>query len=244
MNESSVRDAILRTEQLSKNYPDGQVQALRDVNLSIARGEYVALMGPSGSGKSTLLNMIGALDRPTSGEVYIDGEPLSTLTDLDKLRSQQIGFVFQSFLLIPTLTALENVQVPMFEGSRSASERATKAAELLESVKMSHREGHLDSPAYVGERQRVAIARSLANDPKILLADEPTGNLDTKTAEEVLDLFEHLHKNLGLTVVMVTHSVEVAHHADRVITVRDGAIVSDEAVQHAASSEPLPESPS
>ena len=150
-------------------------------------------MGPSGSGKSTLLNLLGALDRPTSGEIFFGDQAFSALRSLDRFRAQELGFVFQSFYLLPTLTAAENVQIPMFEGRLRPAERAKKAAELLEIVGMSHRAGHLPTQLSVGERQRVAIARALANDPKVLLADEPTGNLDSKNAQQVLDLFGRLH---------------------------------------------------
>jgi putative ABC transport system ATP-binding protein len=211
------------------------VNALRDVNLEIRRGEYVAIMGPSGSGKSTLLSMLGALDRPTSGEVYFEGQPLSRLGNLDRFRSEKIGFVFQSFYLLPTLTALENVQIPMFEGKLRPKERVAKAQELLEAVGMSHRANHLPSRLSVGERQRVAIARSLANDPILLFGDEPTGNLDTKTADHILELFAGLHDERGVTLVVVTHSDEVAERAERVIHIRDGQVAEDSLVAAAKS---------
>jgi putative ABC transport system ATP-binding protein len=184
-------------------------------------------MGPSGSGKSTLLNLLGALDRPDGGEVYFEGQALGAVRDLDRLRSEKIGFVFQSFYLLPTLSALENVQVPMFEGKLRPAARARKAADLLGAVGMAHRSGHLPSQLSVGERQRVAIARALANDPPLLLADEPTGNLDSRNAEDVLALFSRLHSDRGVTVVMVTHSQEVADQAERIIRLRDGRVVED-----------------
>jgi putative ABC transport system ATP-binding protein len=219
---------LLRAERLSRQYPDGNVTALVDVSLGIRAGEYVSIMGPSGSGKSTLLNLLGALDTPTSGEVYFEGQPLSSLPSLDEVRSQKIGYVFQSFYLLPMLTALENVQIPMFEGRLSARERAKRAAELLESVNLGHRVDHLPSRLSVGERQRVAIARSLANEPKLLLADEPTGNLDTRTGLEILDLFARLHTERQMTLVVITHSQEVADRTERIIHIRDGRIESDE----------------
>jgi putative ABC transport system ATP-binding protein len=219
---------LLRTERLCKTYPDGQVNALVDVSLSILRGEYVAIMGASGSGKSTLLNLLGALDRSTSGEVLFEGKPLSAIPDLDRFRAQKIGFVFQSFFLLPTLTALENVQVPMFEGPLGAAQRIAKARELLKLVGMSHRLHHRPPQLSVGERQRIAIARALANDPVLLLADEPTGNLDSRTAAEVLDLFSHLHRDKGMTLVLVTHGQEVADCAERIVRMRDGHICADE----------------
>lgn len=224
--ESVAVQILLRVEELTRTYDDGEVKALDHVSLEIRRGEYVAIMGPSGSGKSTLLNLLGALDRPTSGEIYFEGVPLSQLKNLDEFRSRKIGFVFQSFYLLPTLTALENVQIPMFEGTLPPAERAAKARKLLESVGMSHRAHHLPNKLSVGERQRVAIARSLANDPSLLLADEPTGNLDSRNGAEVLDLFDHLHRNLGMTLVIITHSNEVAERAERTIWIRDGHVMA------------------
>src|SRR5262249_48163268 len=181
--EQTMHPFLLQAQRLCKNYPDGRVNALVDVSLDIRAREYIAVMGPSGSGKSTLLNLLGALDRPTSGEVLFEGQSLRRFGSLDQFRSQKIGFVFQAFHLVPTLTALENVQVPMFEGPLAARARARKAAELLAAVGMGHRAGHLATRLSVGERQRVAVARALANDPVLLLADEPTGNLDSRTAE-------------------------------------------------------------
>jgi putative ABC transport system ATP-binding protein len=227
-------DPLLRTERLCKNYPDGQVNALVDVSLSIQRGEYVAIMGTSGSGKSTLLNLLGGLDQPTSGEVFFEGQSLSALPDLDRFRSQKIGFVFQSFFLLPTLTALENVQIPMFEGALSVRQREAKARELLALVGMSHRASHRPTQLSVGERQRIAIARALANDPVLLLADEPTGNLDSRTAVQVLDLFAHLHRDKAMTIVMVTHGQEVAERAGRILRMRDGQLCADEKCAAAA----------
>lgn len=216
---------LLHTERLCKTYADGQVNALVDVSLAIGRGEYVAIMGTSGSGKSTLLNLLGALDQPTSGEVFFERQPLSAIPDLDRFRSRKLGFVFQSFFLLPTLTAVENVQIPMFEGSLSARQRTDRAKELLDLVGMSHRLRHRPAQLSVGERQRIAIARALANDPVLLLADEPTGNLDSKTASDVLDLFAHLHRDRGMTLILVTHGQEVAQRAQRTLRMRDGRIV-------------------
>jgi putative ABC transport system ATP-binding protein len=220
---------ILRVDNVGRTYSDGEVTALAGVSLEICRGEYVAIMGPSGSGKSTLLNMLGALDRPTTGELYFEGQPLSHLKDLDAFRSRKIGFVFQSFYLLPTLTAVENVQIPMFETGTSASLRVKKAKALLESVSMTHRIDHLPAQLSVGERQRVAIARALANDPPLLLADEPTGNLDSRSGNDVLDLFDHLHREQGKTLLVITHSQEVAERAERIIWIRDGRIVHSRA---------------
>ncbi len=218
---------VLRTQHVSKVYVDGQVHALVDVNLEIFRGEYISIMGHSGSGKSTLLNMLGMLDRPTSGEVYLDGQAVSQVKNLDTLRAQKIGFVFQSFYLLPVLSALENVQVPMFEGNLPLAQRPKKAAELLELVNLGHRVNHLPLQLSVGERQRVAIARALANDPLLLLADEPTGNLDSKSADSVFDLFAQLHRERGMTIVLITHSDDLGLRADRVVRMADGRLRSD-----------------
>jgi putative ABC transport system ATP-binding protein len=223
---TSAGKVILRADNLNKTYPDGRVAALKNVSLDIHQGDYLAIMGPSGSGKSTLLNLLGALDLPTTGQVLFEGLPLDQLGSLDRFRSQKIGFVFQSFYLLPTLTALENVQIPMFEGPLGPAARARRAAELLRGVAMSHRVNHLPSRLSVGERQRVAIARALANEPILLLADEPTGNLDSRTADEVLDLFSGLHRDRGMTLVVITHSEEVASRADRIIRLRDGQVVA------------------
>jgi putative ABC transport system ATP-binding protein len=221
-------DFLLYAERLYKLYPDGDVHALNGITFGVQAAQYVAITGPSGCGKSTLLNLLGALDRPDAGEVYYRGDPLSKRRDLDHFRAQQIGFVFQSFFLIPTLTARENVQVPMFEGPRlSARARSRKAADLLDLVGMSHRANHRPMRLSVGERQRVALARALANDPTLLLADEPTGNLDSENANKVLDLFTCLQKSRNLALVVVTHSDEVADRADRVVRMKDGTIVSD-----------------
>jgi len=235
----SAESPILRADHVSKLYTDGQVTALVDVSLEIYRGEYVSIMGHSGSGKSTLLNMLGMLDRPTSGEVFLDGQPVSQVRNLDSLRAQKIGFVFQSFYLLPVLSAMENVQVPMFEGKLPLSQRPKKAIELLELVKLSHRVNHLPQQLSVGERQRVAIARALANDPLLLLADEPTGNLDSKSADTVFDLIAQLHRERGMTIVLITHSEDLGVRADRIVRMEDGRLISDTrspgvAARHAA----------
>jgi ABC-type lipoprotein export system ATPase subunit len=219
---------LLLADRVFKTYPDGDVHALNGVSFGVRPGEYVAITGPSGCGKSTLLNLLGMLDRPDSGEVYFKGEAISHHRDVDQFRARQIGFVFQSFFLLPTLTARENVQVPMFEGSRmSARERAKKADSLLELVGMAPRANHRSMQLSVGERQRVELARALANDPVLLLADEPTGNLDSGNADKVLDLFNSLQKSRNLALVVVTHSDEVAERADRVVKMKDGKVVSD-----------------
>jgi putative ABC transport system ATP-binding protein len=224
------RRCLVETRGLYKDYPDGHVHALVDVNLCVRQGEFVAIMGPSGSGKTTLLNTLGALDLPSRGEVLFEGRSLAAWGSLDVFRSQKIGFVFQSFFLLPTLTALENVQVPMFEGRLTARRRVERARELLDAVGLSHRMHHAPGRLSVGERQRVAIARALANEPQLLLSDEPTGNLDTRNADEVLDLFAELHEVHGMTMIMITHSEEVAHRAERIIRMRDGRVASDESV--------------
>jgi putative ABC transport system ATP-binding protein len=221
----SDSEPLLRADGLVRDYPDGEVHALRGVSIAVRAGEWVAITGPSGCGKSTLLHILGGLDRPTSGEVYFEGTPLGAL-DLDAFRARRLGFVFQSFYLLPTLTALENVQVPMFEGPLPRRERPPRAMALLEEVGLGPRSGHLPGRLSVGERQRVAIARALANEPALLLADEPTGNLDSAAQGEVLELLAHLRDERGLTLVVVTHSPDVATAADRVVRLRDGQVDS------------------
>jgi putative ABC transport system ATP-binding protein len=227
MSSASRDPFVLRTERLSKTYDDGLVRALDDVTVTIAHGEYVAITGPSGSGKSTLLHLLGCLDRPSSGEVFFDGRPLSAEPDLDRLRAEKIGFVFQSFYLLPTLTAHENVRVPMFETAFSPRERKQRADLLLSLVGLSNRRHRLPKQLSVGERQRVAIARALANAPSVLLADEPTGNLDSRTMDDVLNLLAKLHQQQRVTLVVVTHSPQVAERAQRILHVEDGRVVAD-----------------
>lgn len=213
---------------MHRNFDDGHVQALRGVSLAIYPGEFVAIIGSSGSGKSTLLSLLGTLDTADQGQILFRGQPITKLADPAAFRSHNIGFIFQSFHLLPTLTALENVQIPMFEMGWSVSERQRKAKELLEAVGMSHRLGHLPTKLSGGERQRVAIARSLANSPQILLADEPTGNLDSRNSDQILELLQRVHRESNMTLILVTHDMHIAQMADRVITMRDGAILSDE----------------
>lgn len=205
------------------------VTALHDVTLSIPRGEMVSIIGPSGSGKSTLLNLVGGLDRPTSGQVRVDNETLGGLSDdeLTRIRRDKIGFIFQFFNLLPTLSCLENVGLPLHLRGWSRAKVNERASELLTLVQLSHRLEHLPEELSGGERQRVAIARALSIYPPILLADEPTGNLDTHTGEETLALIRDLHQRLGSTIVVVTHDMKVATSCDRTITLRDGSIVDD-----------------
>ena len=225
MNESPVKPSpLLRAEGLTKTYPDGEVQALRGVSLDVERNEAVAIMGPSGCGKSTLLHLLGGLDRPTEGEIYFRGTPLSRI-DRDQYRAREIGFVFQSFYVLSTLSAVENVQVPMFETTLDRRQRVERAEALIEQVGLAHRRNHRPMQLSVGERQRVAIARALANEPSLLLADEPTGNLDSRSQNEVLQLLNDLRQRQGLTLIIITHSPEVAAVAQRIIHMRDGRVL-------------------
>jgi ABC-type lipoprotein export system ATPase subunit len=214
---------ILRADGLAKYYPDGHVQALRGVSLQIEPSESVAITGPSGCGKSTLLHLLGGLDRPTQGEVFFREEPLSKL-DIDAFRAHQVGFVFQIFYLMPTLTALENIQIPMFEGPWPPRQRGERALRLIEEVGLADRRDHRPGQLSVGQRQRIAIARALANDPQLLLADEPTGNLDSKSQDEIIHLLHRLRDERRLTLLIVTHSHDVARAADRRIPMKDGQI--------------------
>ena len=224
---SDAKAPLLEIDNVRREFDDGQVLALRGVNLTIQEGEYVAIMGSSGSGKSTLLSLLGALDTPNSGEIRYRGQSLSTYPDLGQFRAKHLGFIFQSFLLLPTLTALENVLVPMFEMPWPRPERQRRAAELLEAVGMGHRLNHMPEKLSGGERHRVAIARSLANEPSILLADEPTGNLDTQNAAQIMDLLRSVHHQRKNTMILVTHDPAIAKTADRIITMRDGQVVED-----------------
>jgi ABC-type lipoprotein export system ATPase subunit len=227
-------EVLLEIDGLRREFDDGHVLALRGVNLTIHEGEYLAIMGSSGSGKSTLLSLLGALDTPDGGEIRYRGQSLAQYPDLGQFRARHLGFIFQSFLLLPTLTALENVQVPMFEMPWPRAERQRRARELLEAVGMGHRLDHMPEKLSGGERQRVAIARSLANEPSILLADEPTGNLDSKNAKQIMDLLRSVHHRRKNTMILVTHDPAVAHTADRIVTMRDGLVIDDSKVDHAA----------
>jgi putative ABC transport system ATP-binding protein len=219
---------VFEAEGLKKEYDAGQVKALRGVNFRICEGEFVAIVGQSGSGKSTLLQMLGALDHPSEGVLRYRGSSLAERSDLAEYRAKEIGFIFQSFHLLPTFTAIENVQIPMFETDRPTAERKQRAVQLLEMVGLGHRLNHFPSKLSGGERQRVAIARSLANGASVLLADEPTGNLDSENAAHVLDLIVRLRREQNITLVLVTHDPGIAGQAGRVISMRDGQIVSDQ----------------
>jgi putative ABC transport system ATP-binding protein len=230
-----MNDYVIEIKSLTKSYGEGEtiVQALREVDFAVRRSEFVAIMGPSGSGKSTLLNILGCLDRPTSGTYLLDGEDVSRLENdrLASVRNRKIGFVFQSFNLLPRLSALENVMVPMlYNGYQHlpVHVRRNHAVELLETVGLGKRLDHVPAKLSGGQQQRVAIARALVNDPAIILADEPTGNLDSHSSEEVMALIHQLH-NAGVSIVMVTHDPLRADHAQRVVTMFDGVVVDDRA---------------
>ena len=225
MSEASqITDPLIVVRNASKVYRDGKVRALDNVSLSVDVGEFLAIMGPSGCGKSTLLNMIGALDLPTEGEVLFRGQPLSKMASLDQLRAREIGFVFQSFYLLPNLTAAENVQLPMFEGKLKLSDQVLRASELLTRVGLTDRIGHFPAQLSNGQKQRVAIARALANNPAVVLADEPTGALDSKSGAEVMQLLIDLNIEQGTTLVVVTHDQSVADRSRRVVRMMDGRI--------------------
>lgn len=224
---------IVETEHLTKIYGDGaQVYALNDVFLLVEKGEFLTIMGPSGSGKSTLLNLLGALDRPSRGRVLINGQDLTQVQDLDHFRARTVGFVFQMHNLIPTLNARENIEVPMRGLGISRRERHQRAAELLELVGLGDRMKHLPNQLSGGQRQRVAIARSLANRPELVLADEPTGNLDSESGGAVIKLLDELNRELGTTLIIVTHDPVVARETKRVVTLQDGQIADDHRVGH------------
>ncbi|MCW4046751.1 MAG: ABC transporter ATP-binding protein [Candidatus Bathyarchaeota archaeon] len=229
---------VLKTEKLTKSYVLGKryIPALSNLNLEVNAGEFVAIMGPSGSGKTTLLNILGCIDKPTSGQVFLDGVDVAGLpeAELYKIRRNKIGFVFQTFNLLPYLNARENVELPMESKIKSKSERRQKASELLRMVGLSGREEHRPQKLSAGEQQRVAIARALANDPAIILADEPTGNLDAKNKREIVGLLADLNVNRGTTIVMVTHDGHVASHTERLLFLNDGKITNEKQGLHLA----------
>lgn len=227
LGNEQFTDAIIDIQNIKKSYllGDFEVPILHGIDMLVEKGEFVAIMGPSGSGKSTLMNMMGCLDRPTEGNVFLMGKDTRSISDneLAELRGFEIGFVFQNFSLIPRLTAYENVLLPTYSNSKIHLEDERRARELLEMVGLGDRMNHKPTELSGGQKQRVAIARSLINDPSLILADEPTGNLDTKTSAEVMDIFSSLHKD-GCTIVMITHDPEMEKYADRVLHIRDGYI--------------------
>ena len=226
---------VIRIENIVKNFKVGTVlvEALRSVSIVIERNEFVAIMGPSGSGKSTMMNILGCLDTPTSGSYFLNGEDVSKMDDnsLAEIRNRQIGFVFQTFNLLPRSTALENVMLPLIYAGITKGRRIERGKEVLDEVKLSDRMEHKPNELSGGQRQRVAIARALVNNPAIILADEPTGNLDSKTSIEILGLLEEIHK-MGNTIIIVTHEEDIALHAHRIIRLMDGEISSDELNRH------------
>jgi putative ABC transport system ATP-binding protein len=234
-------ESVVSLSSVNKSYRMGgeELKVLKDVNLDIQRGEFISIMGPSGSGKSTMMNLIGLLDRPGSGELTINGKRVSQMNDneLSRIRGKEIGFIFQSFNLVARMSALKNVEMPMIFQNKPRSERVAIAKQHLEAVGLGDRMQHRPNELSGGQRQRVAIARALVNDPAILLADEPTGNLDVKTGDEIMALFKQLNDN-GRTIVMVTHNPEVAAHTHRVVRLRDGRILGEEAKAEAVAQIP------
>ena len=219
------RQPLIVVDNVVKTFDHGRTRALDGATLSVGRGEFVAIVGPSGCGKSTLMHLIAAMEKPESGTITVDGHDIERLPDISRYRAEEIGLIFQLHNLLPSLTASENVQIPMFAASLPAQQRRARAAELLALVGMADKEDKLPTQLSGGERQRVAFARALANDPPILLADEPTGSLDSRTSMNMLDLLEQLQLDRGLTIVLITHDANVAARADRIINMLDGRIV-------------------
>ena len=228
-SEKKMKQTIIKLDNVHKDYQIGNsvVQAVRGINLEIKKGDFIVIIGPSGSGKSTMMNMIGALDLATEGDIFLDEQNIEHLeeSELAQIRGQKIGFIFQTFNLIPTLTALENIALPMIFQGLDKKERVERAEKILENVKLSHRKNHLPNELSGGERQRVAIGRALANDPEVILADEPTGNLDTKTGAEIMKLFKDLNKK-GTTVILVTHDTNLLNHAQKILKIKDGRLMN------------------
>lgn len=224
---AGANGCVFEAVGLKKSFDGGKVAALRGVDLDIQEGEFVAITGPSGCGKSTLLQLLGSFAHPTEGTLKFRGRSIPDMPDPSTYRSHDIGFVFQAFHLLPTFTVLENVEIPMFEGKLSRAERTSRATELLKSVGLSHRLTHFPSELSGGERQRVAIARGLSNGPSVVLADEPTGNLDSENAEQILELLLNLHRERKITLVLVTHDLGIAGLASRTIRMKDGRVLSD-----------------
>ena len=232
-SQVAITDSVIKITGLIKRYYIGkpnELQILNGIDLTIRHGEFVSIVGVSGSGKSTLMNLIGALDRPTEGQYYLDGLDIVKLNDneLSAIRNRKIGFVFQTFNLVPRTTALRNVELPMLYAGLARGKRVQRAKELLELVGMGDRMHHLPNELSGGERQRVGIARAMANDPAIILADEPTGSLDSKTGRLVMDLFHKLHKEEGKTIVLITHNNDLAEETERILTIFDGRIVNEQ----------------
>ncbi len=236
-----MNDALIMVRDLAKIYQVGtqEVQALRSVDLDIQKNEFVALMGPSGSGKSTLMNILGCLDSPSRGSYFLNGSDVSTMEDDDlaEVRNREIGFIFQTFNLLPRYSALENVALPLIYKGVGKAKRNERAREVLAQVGLADRVEHKPNELSGGQRQRVAVARALVNSPSIILADEPTGNLDTKTSYEIMALLDEIHRN-GNTIILVTHEEDIAQHAQRIVRLRDGLIESDALTQHSNLEKP------